>query len=465
MGCNASTTSDAPALATASHKIDKKIKEEKQKLDSEQLVKLLLLGPGEAGKSTVLKQLMLMYGKGFSDQEIQTYAKTIKYNLITCFTILIRAMDGLKIPYGFDPTDFSAPGAVEATSDVGSGGRESKVNSDGEIANNAFRRGSLLGNPKSGDGEVVIPSYRRGSLLESGPLHAPRLLRKDSSTSIPRKPIELKDPVAIAAATQFRNGKRNKYGPLADLAKEVLSRQVAFIGIPGAAKRLSDFWYDPGVQYCFSRAHEYQMLDCCQYVMKHMDRICTNDYLPTEEDILHSRTMTIAVTETRFRLDTYNLIIYDVGGQRSERKKWAQFFTDTQAIIFIVAIGSYDQVCSEDGETNRMIEAMNLFSSICNHPLFKSIDMVLFLNKIDLFKQKITLRPISNYFPEYKGPDTYEESSRFFKKQFQAINKYPKDKKIFAHYTHATDSELTKKVLGSVVASITDSMLKSTGFV
>ena len=34
----------------------------------------------------------------------------------------------------------------------------------------------------------------------------------------------------------------------------------------------------------------------------------------------------------------------DVGGQRSERRKWIHCFDDVKAIIFLTAINEYDQV-------------------------------------------------------------------------------------------------------------------------
>jgi len=38
--------------------------------------------------------------------------------------------------------------------------------------------------------------------------------------------------------------------------------------------------------------------------------------------------------------------VFDVGGQRSERKKWIHCFEGVQCLIFIVAISEYDQVGS-----------------------------------------------------------------------------------------------------------------------
>lgn len=59
--------------------------------------------------------------------------------------------------------------------------------------------------------------------------------------------------------------------------------------------------------------------------------------------------------------------MFDVGGQRDERRKWIQCFNDVTAIIFVVASSSYNMVIREDNQTNRLQEALNLFKSIWNN--------------------------------------------------------------------------------------------------
>lgn len=52
---------------------------------------------------------------------------------------------------------------------------------------------------------------------------------------------------------------------------------------------------------------------------------------------------------------------------------------------------------------NRMQESLKLFDSICNSPWFAIIHFILFLNKKDLFAEKIKRSPLNVCFPEYKG--------------------------------------------------------------
>lgn len=55
---------------------------------------------------------------------------------------------------------------------------------------------------------------------------------------------------------------------------------------------------------------------------------------------------------------------------------------------------------------NRMMESMKLFDSICNNKWFTDTSIILFLNKKDLFAEKITKSPLTICFPEYTGKET-----------------------------------------------------------
>lgn len=97
------------------------------------------------------------------------------------------------------------------------------------------------------------------------------------------------------------------------------------------------------------------------------------------------------------------LRIVDVGGQKSERKKWAFVFEGVKAIIYCIDLASYDQKLREDGVTNRMIDSINVFKDICNNKWLQKSDVILFLNKKDLFEKKIKKVPLSVCFPDCNG--------------------------------------------------------------
>lgn len=72
------------------------------------------------------------------------------------------------------------------------------------------------------------------------------------------------------------------------------------------------------------------------------------DFLPTDQDILRTRLRTTGISETIFDLGNLTYKMVDVGGQRSERKKWIHVFDNVQVVLFLVAISGYDHVLVED---------------------------------------------------------------------------------------------------------------------
>ena len=63
--------------------------------------------------------------------------------------------------------------------------------------------------------------------------------------------------------------------------------------------------------------------------------------------------------------------MFDVGGQRDERRKWIQCFNDVTAIIFVTACSGYNLVLREDASQNRLRESLELFQSIWNNSISK----------------------------------------------------------------------------------------------
>ncbi|KAJ3404542.1 hypothetical protein CcCBS67573_g00385 [Chytriomyces confervae] len=422
-------SAESVAAAAASKDIDKQLKMEQKA--TEQTIKLLLLGAGETGKSTVLKQIKLIHGTGYVDEDRVAYRVTILTNVITCAKTLLNAMEILKIPYSFDPS----------TVDV------SQFQSPGDA---------------SGGDATVDSKSDAGSEGEAGDDDAPKKEVVEGQLQ------KTEDPIARASQQAYQNilnsGEPQK-GPVSEAAAVVLASPMGFgVGEP-IPKNIVDaidiVWKDPGVQYCYRRANEYQLIDCCAVFLNDLARICDPSFLPLDQDILNSRVMTTTIIETRFKIEGIIFRVFDVGGQRSERKKWAPYFDDINAIIYLVAINSYDQICFEDDSTNRMVESMNLFASICNHPMFKKTAMIIFMNKIDLFRAKLETTLISDYFPTYEGPNDYDNGSEYFATRFLSLNKY--EKKIYVHFTWATDTKQIKTVLAIVNQIILRSNLVEAG--
>ena len=99
-----------------------------------------------------------------------------------------------------------------------------------------------------------------------------------------------------------------------------------------------------------------------------------------------------------------DFVVFDVGGQQNERKKWIHCFDNVRSIIFLEGLSGYNQVLFEDATTNRMQESMRLFMEVVKNPVFKTTPIFIFLNKKDLFEEMIVKHPLNKCFPDYDGP-------------------------------------------------------------
>ncbi|PGG97374.1 hypothetical protein AJ80_09714 [Polytolypa hystricis UAMH7299] len=345
MGCTSSkavSPEDRIAVKHTAH-IDKMIRMDK-KLD-ERTVKILLLGAGESGKSTIIKQMRIIHAGGFPDDERRQTRATIFSNLVVAFKVLLDIMETESIKFQYDTTKPLAELIQETEPDVD--------------ADEAF------------------------------------------------------------ADLQVRDAMR-------------------------------EMWLDSGVQKAVSRGHEFALHDNLHYYFKSLDRVFSPGWLPNNQDMLHARLRTTGITETLFELGQINFRMMDVGGQRSERKKWIHCFEGVQCLLFMVALSGYDQCLVEDQNANQMHEAMMLFEALVNGEWFKRKPVILFLNKVDLFKEKVLYSPVKRHFPDYNGQEgDYDAAAKYFADRFRGMTRVP-EREIYIHYTNATDTTLLKATMDSV---------------
>ncbi|KAJ3123136.1 Guanine nucleotide-binding protein G(t) subunit alpha-2 [Physocladia obscura] len=408
------------AVIANSKEIDKQLKkEEEANLDT---AKLLLLGTGETGKSTILKQMRLINGVAFTEDEYIGFRSAIFMNVVTCAKSLIHAMDTLKIPYGFQPPSPPPAQLQQRQLLLPSGSQHGTANGTESATNSSPPSHASIQLPAVVSAVTALQhAVSPSENSENGTMEnvKTRTAATDDSNTGENEKSEISnstdmkkiDPTAIIARQAYANidPEKGQQGPMVDAATVIRAVNIRFGFVkgetlpPNIIDAVRVIWKDSGIQYCYTRANEYQLIDCCSYFLNDLDRICSAEYMPTEQDILNARMMTTSITETKFEVQGVTFRVFDVGGQRSQRKKWAPYFDDVRAIIFLVAMNSYDQVCFEDSSANRMVESLNVFKSMCNHPMFKSTAVILFMNKIDLFRTKLETAMIANHFPEFQG--------------------------------------------------------------
>ncbi len=111
-----------------------------------------------------------------------------------------------------------------------------------------------------------------------------------------------------------------------------------------------------------------------------------------------------------------------------------------------------------------MVEALNLFEEICNSRWFRDTSIILFLNKRDIFAEKVTKVPLTVCFPDYDGDNSYAHACEYIKDSFESRNRN-KEKQIYTHITCATDTDNIAAVFNAVKDIIIRQSLNDAGLV
>ncbi|KAF3845064.1 hypothetical protein F7725_008227 [Dissostichus mawsoni] len=378
--------------------IDKQLRRDKR--DSRRELKLLLLGTGESGKSTFIKQMRIIHGAGYSDEDKRGFIRLVYQNIFTSMQAMIRATETLKIPYKFEQNRSNAMIVKEVDIE--------KINGFDFHFIAAIK--CLWSDPG------IQEAYdRRGSTSSLTPLNN----RVTAEGYVPTQQDVLRVRVPTTGIIEY---------PF-DLENVI-------------------FRYPDGTRTAAS------------HYLSDLDRIADPGYLPTQQDVLRVRIPTTGIIEYPFDLQSIIFRMVDVGGQRSERRKWIHCFENVTSIMFLVALSEYDQVLVESDNENRMEESKALFRTIITYPWFQNSSVILFLNKKDLLEEKISYSHLVDYFPEFDGPQRDAQAAReFILKMFVDLNP-DSDKIIYSHFTCATDTENIRFVFAAVKDTILQLNLK-----
>ncbi|TFK34942.1 guanine nucleotide-binding protein subunit alpha [Crucibulum laeve] len=255
---------------------------------------------------------------------------------------------------------------------------------------------------------------------------------------------------------------RNILQALPGLGLTILPESMVHVGTlyyPGSLYELSQdtaiavrqLWADPAVKEAVRLSHQFYLIDSAPYFFDSIDRISKPNYVPTLEDALRIQVTTTGINKTTFHTGDVIYNVFDVGGQRSERKKWRHCFEDVSVVLLFISLSEYDQTLYEDTSTNRLKESLHLADSIINSRWFVNSHIVLLLNKIDLFAQKLSYSPLSNYFPDYTGGDNYDLACDYIVHRFRSLDTRPSQgRQIHTHFLMSTDTQRVQEILSTI---------------
>mmetsp|Transcript_28049 Transcript_28049/g.44494 ORF Transcript_28049/g.44494 Transcript_28049/m.44494 type:complete len:380 (-) Transcript_28049:189-1328(-) len=264
------------------------------------------------------------------------------------------------------------------------------------------------------------------------------------------------------------------------LRQEIVNMRSPYLLNEELAVKITTLWQDPGIKETLNLRSRFQIHDNVAYFLDKIHDICQDDYTPDFEDYLRIRTRSTGfnmekVTANIDNFGEYMFEFTDVGGQRSERKKWMKIVADQiQAVLYVVAIAEYDMKCFEDNNTNRLVEALNLFKEIVGgeRKFFHNKSVLVFFNKYDLFKEKIKTVPITEAFPDFPvdESDPHDENQvvKYIASQFLQCFEGKNIKlasPLHIHRTSALDTGNIQKVFRDITLDLVKSNLKDVGMI
>lgn len=316
---------------------------------SEKEVKVLLLGSGESGKSTIVKQMKILHQNGYTQEELYEYKPFVYRNILESIKNVINAIIDLEPQLINTSPELAAIKSKEQEIQKLSESNEQNENDLTRESNNNNNDKPTISLTDGKDGQEE--THVNGTNKKDEVINGSEIVKTNGST------IENGTTTGVL-----------DYDVLNDILDYEFTMNIDDVFDPSIAQKIISVYNTPEVQdFIKFQQGNFYLIDSTNYFLKDISRISQPDYIPTVSDVLRTRKKTSGIFDFKFQMLTgLNIHMYDVGGQRSERKKWIHCFDNVTLIIFCVALSEYDQVLLEENTQNRLVESLNLFDSVVN---------------------------------------------------------------------------------------------------
>ncbi|KIM75863.1 hypothetical protein PILCRDRAFT_826888 [Piloderma croceum F 1598] len=489
-----------------SDEIDEGIRKDKvaMKKEKELVVKVLLLGQSESGKSTTLKNFRLRYARQAWKEERTSWRAVIQLNLIHSVNTILEALQAeleSDSSSSVDLDNFDPDGYISAMSTSTSARSPSstpppKVTEKHRLlklrlaplrrVESDLRR--RLGASTSDDIDNVNGS--------SQPTYATPF--DASTTSYPPPPAHgssrrrrigagggevvvrswkhlLQAEERVSQTPSSSRGRREKES---EQGGRLSDPDAASEAIANSKADIKALWEDPVVQTVLTQ-RKVKLADSAGFFLSQLGRIASRRYEPSDDDVIRARLRTLGVQEHKLKIEGgiagatneagRDWYIYDVGGSRTMRPAWLPYFDDVNAIIFLAPISCFDEQLVEDRNVNRLEDSFGLWKAICSSPQLSQTTLILFMNKCDLLEKKIKSGvSVKKSLPSFGDrPNDAASVTKYLKTKFKEISQQcsPPSRTLYIFPTSVTDTQATGITLQTVRDGILREHLRHSNFV
>jgi len=240
------------------------------------------------------------------------------------------------------------------------------------------------------------------------------------------------------------------------------------------SEKMEKIWSCKGIKNTFEDYRMRNVLDNTPYFLDQIERLYVNGeqtstkilhddirYTPSWDDYVRIRDQTTGVLTytitTSIQNKNWMFRLTDVGGQKSERKKWVNVFHDVGVVFFVMSLSGYDQTSYDDARINCYNETFDVFRQVVSNAAFQNTDFFLFMNKVDLFRAKINSVPFTVYDKSFDESSKHNETEvvKYVEKKFKTIwwecpEQWQEKRSLFFHLTCSIDTEMMRSTIGSV---------------
>jgi guanine nucleotide-binding protein G(i) subunit alpha len=196
---------------------------------------------------------------------------------------------------------------------------------------------------------------------------------------------------------------------------------------PEAVKAIQVIWSCSDFSMLYVRNFEIDFPQYAPYFAQEIERIASDDFIPSEADIMRLNQTFGGIRELRFSWDELDVHLFNINGYVPThfQKRWYHQLEGATSLVYTVDVSRYDQPYLGQSAESQLLDDFATFESWAASEKFANSSIILLLNNFTRFRDKLPFSPLETFFTDYVPSELDPEASarQYILRRFKDVNR------------------------------------------
>jgi guanine nucleotide-binding protein G(i) subunit alpha len=211
----------------------------------------------------------------------------------------------------------------------------------------------------------------------------------------------------------------------------ILLHEVETVAMPNitpeAVKAVQVIWSCSDFSTLYVQNFEIDFPQYAPYFAQEIERIASENFIPSEADIMRLNQTLGGIRELRFGWDELNVHLFNINSYVPAhiQRRWYHQLEGATSLVYTVDVSRYDQPYYGQSAESLLLDDFANFEAWAASKRFANSSIILLLNNFSRFRQKLPFSPLETFFSDYVPSEVDPETSarQYILRRFKDVNR------------------------------------------